>query len=57
MGRIKQVYEDKLEQKICNDCPRHGDNIVSMSGFPEIIVCDSCFSRYYIEKPMKGRYR
>ena len=43
---------------MCNDCPKSGDNIVTMNGFPEIIVCDSCFSKYYVERnEANPRYR
>ena len=57
MGKFKSLYLDKLESKMCNDCPKSGDNIVSMNGFPEIIVCDNCFSKYYVERDDGKTYR
>jgi len=58
MGKLKSLYLDKLETKICNDCPTIGDIHVSFDKFPDIIVCDSCFNKYYFEKPIeKPRYR
>ena len=53
MGKIKSLCLDKLESKMCNDCPKPGDNIVTFQKFPEIIVCDSCFSKYYVERDVK----
>ena len=51
MGRFKSMQQDKLDSKMCNDCPTIGDIQV-------IIVCDSCFNKYYFEKPLeKPRYR
>ena len=58
MGKFKSLYVDKLESKMCNDCPKPGDNIVTFKKFPEIIVCDSCFSKYYVERDdANPRYR
>ena len=57
MGKFKSLYLDKLASKMCNDCPKSGDNIVTMGGFPEIIVCDSCFTKYYVEKDSGKTYR
>ena len=50
MGKFKSMYLDKLDSKMCNDCPKPGDNIVTFKKFPDVIVCDSCFSKYYVEK-------
>ena len=56
VGKVKELYTEKLEGNMCNDCTGIGDNIVSFNGFPEIVVCDTCFSKYYIEKK-NVRYR
>ena len=53
MGKIKSMYLDKLESKMCNDCPNTGDIHVTFKKFPDIIVCDSCFDKYYFEKPIE----
>ena len=57
MGKFKSMYVDKLESKICNDCPKTGDNIVTFKKFPDVIVCDSCFSKYYVERDNAKTYR
>ena len=58
MGKFKSLYLDKLESQMCNDCPKSGDNIVTFKKFPDIIVCDSCFSKYYVERDdAKSKYR
>ena len=58
MGRVKELYLDKLESRMCNDCPKSGDNIVTFKNFPDIIVCDSCFTKYYVERDdANPRYR
>ena len=58
MGKFKSLYLDKLESKMCNDCPKSGDNIVTMGGFPDIVVCDNCFTKYYVERDdANPRYR
>ena len=55
MGKFKSMYLDKLESRLCNDCPKPGDNIVTIDKFPDIIVCDTCFNKYYFEKPIQER--
>ena len=59
MSKIQAYYEDQKELSICNDCSTSIGNIPVVSkGFPEIIVCDSCVNKYYVEKPnVKTRYR
>ena len=59
MGKFKSMYLDKLESRMCNDCPTIGDIQVTFDKFPDIIVCDSCFNKYYYEKPIhqKPTYR
>ena len=58
MGRFKSTHQDKLDSKMCNDCPTIGDIHVTFKKFPDIIVCDSCFNKYYYDKPIeKPRYR
>ena len=58
MGKFKSMNLDKLDSKMCNDCPKPGDNIVTMGGFPDIIVCDTCFNKYYVERnDANPRYR
>ena len=58
MGKIKSMYIDKLDSKMCNDCPTIGDIQVTFKKFPDIIVCDSCFNKYYVEKKdASPRYR
>jgi hypothetical protein len=48
----------KKIKAICNDCPTIGDIQVTFKKFPDIIVCDSCFNKYYFEKPIeKPKYR
>ena len=47
-------YDESHEPVKCNDCPKQGDilvkNVVTMKGFPEIIVCDKCYNKFYIER-------
>ena len=58
MGKIKSMYVDRLDSKMCNDCPTIGDIQVTFDKFPDIIVCDICFSKYYVEKKdASPRYR
>ena len=53
MGKFKEMHQDKLDSKMCNDCPTIGDIQVTFDKFPDIIVCDSCFSKYYVERDVK----
>ena len=58
MGKFKSMYLDKLDSKMCNDCPTIGDIQVTFDKFPDIIVCDSCFTKYYVERDnAKNKYR
>tara|TARA_R110000803_G_scaffold23228_6_gene57205 strand:+ start:809 stop:988 length:180 start_codon:yes stop_codon:yes gene_type:complete len=59
MGKFKQAHEDKLDSNMCNDCPTIGDIQVTFDKCPDIIVCDSCFNKYYYERPepVKKSYR
>ena len=47
MGKFKEMHQDKLDSQMCNDCPTIGDIQVTFKKFPDIIVCDSCFNKYY----------
>ena len=53
MGKIKEMYQDKLNSNMCNDCSTIGDIRVTFKKFPDILVCDSCFTKYYYEKPIE----
>ena len=58
MGKFKERHQDKLDSSMCNDCSTIGDIQVTFPKFPDIIVCDSCFTKYYYEKPVeRPRYR
>ena len=57
MGKIKELWTLE-ERQMCNDCSSIGDIQVSFVRFPDIVVCDSCFNRYYVRKENANtRYR
>ena len=57
MGKFKDLWTLE-ERQMCNDCPSIGDIQVTFKKFPDIIVCDSCFNKYYMEKDdAKNKYR
>lgn len=41
----------------CHDCSEEGTICVTHKGFPDIMVCDTCFCKYYVERNNKKRYR
>ena len=52
------IINGEIEMQMCNDCPKPADNVISFDKFPSIIVCDTCFIKYYVEKDdVKNKYR
>ena len=54
MGKFKELWTLE-ERQMCNDCPKIGDIQVTFDKFPDIVVCDTCFNKYYVEKPIQER--